>query len=66
MKKKKEQPARQSTSQSVYRGTSHIRNFLLRASRRKFLMNFLLRVSRSCEHFPDGFDLHLLHLSVTT
>jgi len=19
------------------------------------------RVSRSCEHFPDGFDLHLLH-----
>jgi len=20
------------------------------------------RVSRSCEHFPDGFDLHLLHL----
>jgi len=21
------------------------------------------RASRSCEHFPDGFDLHLLHLS---
>ena len=20
------------------------------------------RVSRSCEHFPDGFDLHLLHI----
>ena len=23
------------------------------------------RVSRSCEHFPDGFDLHLLARSVT-
>ena len=23
------------------------------------------RVSRSCEHFPDGFDLHLLHLHMT-
>ena len=22
------------------------------------------RVSRSCEHFPDGFDLHLLHVAV--
>ena len=21
------------------------------------------RVSRSCEHFPDGFDLHLPHIS---
>ena len=24
------------------------------------------RVSRSCEHFPDGFDLHLLRLLPTT
>ena len=23
------------------------------------------RVSRSCEHFPDGFDPHLLHPSRT-
>ena len=23
------------------------------------------RVSRSCEHFPDGFDLHLLRLATT-
>ena len=23
----------------------------------------VLRVSRSCEHFPDGFDLHLLQVS---
>ena len=22
------------------------------------------RVSRACEHFPDGFDLHLLQLKV--
>ena len=24
------------------------------------------RVSRSCEHFPDGFDLHLLHKPLNT
>ena len=24
------------------------------------------RVSRCCEHFPDGFDLHLLQRSATT
>ena len=31
----------------------------------RIVPHYVPRVSRSCELFPDGFDLHLLHSSIS-
>ena len=43
--------------------TSHVPKDVLPYA---YLLVTVLRVSRSCELFLDGFDLHLLHLDQTS